>query len=66
MPTTGTAAIPGHHPSQAMPAMSQADTTWFASAVTAGLDKYAAAQKLTDQDATTAATPADQASATLH
>lgn len=56
-PTTGPAAIPGHGPSQAIPLAG--DTSWFAQAVNAGLNKYQAAQKLTEGD------KADD-SATLH
>jgi len=51
MPTTGPGAVPGRATStQALPAMTQADSSWFAQAVNAGLDKYAAAQKLANQD----------------
>jgi len=51
MPTTGPAAVPGHvAQTQAMPAtMNQDNTNWFAQAMSANLDKYAAAQKLADQ-----------------
>jgi hypothetical protein len=67
MPTTGTAAIPGHHPSQAVQPMTPDDSSWFAGAVNAGLDKYAAAQKLANQDASAgAAAEASQAAVTLH
>jgi hypothetical protein len=62
-PTTGPAAIPGHGASQALPAMSQGDTNWFVQAVNAGLDKYAAAQKLAEQSTTNAASTAAGAQA---
>jgi hypothetical protein len=44
-PTTGPAALPGHGPSQAIPAPNP-DDDWFTQAVAAGLNKYQAAQKL--------------------
>jgi hypothetical protein len=68
MPTTGPAAIPGHSPSQAIPATSTASTddSWFAQAVNAGLDKYAAAQRLTGQDNLTAGAVTGAQSASLH
>jgi len=68
MPTTGPGAVPGRATStQALPAMSQADTSWFAQAVNAGLDKYAAAQKLANQDNLAASATAGAESAnTIH
>jgi len=68
MPTTGPGAVPGRATStQALPAMSQADTSWFAQAVNAGLDKYAAAQKLANQDNLAAsATAGAEANNTIH
>lgn len=68
MPTTGPAAIPGHSPSQAIPATATASTddSWFTQAVNAGLDKYAAAQRLGGQDNMTASAVAGAQSATLH
>jgi hypothetical protein len=59
-PTTGPAALPGHGPSQAVAAVGT-DDSWFVNAVTVGLSKYQAAQKLGDSEA--AAAPAD---ASLH
>jgi len=47
-PTTGPAAIPGHGPSQAVGRSSDAD--WLLGAMSANLDKYQAAQKLTQSD----------------
>lgn len=69
MPTTGPAAIPGHSPSQAIPvatATASTDDSWFSQALNAGLDKYAAAQRLTDQDTMPASAMAGAQSATLH
>jgi len=68
MPTTGPGAVPGRATStQALPAMSQQDTSWFAQAVNAGLDKYAAAQKLANQDNLAASATAGAESAnTIH
>lgn len=69
MPTTGPGAVPGHATqSQALPAMSQGDTSWFVQAVNSGLDKYAAAQKLANQDNLPAAATAGavQADNTIH
>jgi hypothetical protein len=66
MPTTGPAAIPGHSPSQAMPPQANGDASWFAQAFNAGLDKYAAAQRLTGQDNVTASAAAGTQSTALH
>jgi hypothetical protein len=64
MPTTGPAAVPGHFTqTQAVPAMTQGDANWFAQAVNNGLDKYAAAQKLADQNVTANAGAAASAQA---
>jgi hypothetical protein len=64
MPTTGPAAIPGHMAvSQAIPAVNQNDPNWFVNAVNNGLNKYAAAQKLTDQSSTDGASAKADASA---
>jgi hypothetical protein len=68
MPTTGPGAVPGRATqTQALPAMSPADASWFSQAVNAGLDKYAAAQKLANQDNMPAAAAAGaQADTTIH
>jgi len=65
-PTTGPAALPGHGVSQAIPAASSADDSWFVQAVNAGLDKYAAAQKLAGQDNLAASAAAGAQATTLH
>ncbi|GEM_PF-1596817 len=68
MPTTGPGAVPGRATqTQALPAMSQSDATWFTQAVNAGLDKYAAAQKLATQDNLPASAAAGaEAANTIH
>ena len=65
MPTTGPAAVPGHvAQTQAMPAtMNQDNANWFAQAMSANLDKYAAAQKLADQSTANSASAAAGAQA---
>jgi hypothetical protein len=66
MPTTGPAAVHGYAPSQAIPANNGAGAdSWFVQALNAGLDKYAAAQRLAGQD-TMAASAAAGAQAALH
>jgi len=68
MPTTGPGAVPGRATqTQALPAMTQSDATWFSQAVNAGLDKYAAAQKLATQDNLPASAAAGaEAANTIH
>jgi hypothetical protein len=65
MPTTGPAAVPGHAaPTQAIPSgLSQDNANWFTQAMSANLDKYAAAQKLADQSVANSASAAAGAQA---
>ena len=67
MPTTGPAAVPGHSPSQATQTQTTADNAnWFSQALNAGLDKYAAAQRLGGQDNAAASAAAGAQATTLH
>ena len=65
MPTTGPAAVPGHvAQTQAIPsALNQDNASWFTQAMSANLDKYAAAQKLADQSVANSASAAAGAQA---
>lgn len=67
MPTTGPAAAHAFIPSQAIPATNGAgNDSWFVQALNAGLDKYAAAQRLSGTDDMAAsATAGAQSSAPL-
>lgn len=67
MPTTGPAAAHAYMPSQAVPANNGGESdSWFVQALNAGLDKYAAAQRLSGQDNMAASATAGAQSATLH
>jgi hypothetical protein len=69
MPTTGPAAVHGYEASKAVPAATataSTDDSWFSQAVNAGLDKYAAAQRLTGPDNLAASATAGTQSAALH
>lgn len=68
MPTTGPAAAHGYMPSQAIPATATGSDSdsWFVQALNAGLDKYAAAQRLSGQDDLPASAATGAQSATLH
>lgn len=67
MPTTGPAAAHAFVPSQAIGANNGAGgDSWFAQALNAGLDKYAAAQRLSGADNLAASATAGAQSAALH
>ncbi len=66
MPTTGTGALPGHM-SQAIQSPTNNDnSSWFAQAFNAGLDKYAAAQRLAGQDNMAASAAAGASAQSIH